>query len=336
MLNQIDLSRADLNLLVLFETVLREAHVGRAASALNLSPSAVSHGLGRLRRLMNDPLFLRTPRGVIPTERALDLAPRIAEVLQGVRGVLASAEAFDPATSARRFRLGVGDAFLCTVGPSLAARLAERAPTLGIAAMHVLPSFRQSLDEGPWDHVLAMLEARELDLAILPWVTSPARFAALPIPASEDRLVAATRADHPFAQDPTLDSYCRARHLVVSSRGDPVAATDGILAGMGRSRRVVMTAPNFSSALFLAAESDLVVSLPESLVATHGTRFGLVGTPLPFDVTSGAVLAVTTKAALQDAGVAWFVDLVRSLPWPGGLDPARSAAQAARKETDDG
>jgi DNA-binding transcriptional LysR family regulator len=98
----------------------------------------------------------------------------------------------------------------------------------------------------------------------------------------------------------------------------------------------VMTAPSFSSALFLAAESDLVVSLPESLVATHGTHFGLVGTPLPFDVASSAVLAVTTKAALQDAGVSWFVDLVRGLPWSGTLDPARPAAQAVVKETDYG
>ena len=70
MLNEIDLSRADLNLLTLFEVVLRERHVGRAAARLNLSPSAVSHGLKRLRLLLNDPLFLRTPKGVVPTARA--------------------------------------------------------------------------------------------------------------------------------------------------------------------------------------------------------------------------------------------------------------------------
>ncbi len=74
MLNEIDLSRADLNLLVLFETVLKTRHVGRAAEKLNLSPSAVSHGLGRLRQLLNDPQFLRTPKGVVPTERANELA----------------------------------------------------------------------------------------------------------------------------------------------------------------------------------------------------------------------------------------------------------------------
>ncbi len=310
MLNQIDLSRTDLNLLVLFETVLKEGNVGRAASALNLSPSAVSHGLGRLRRLLNDPLFLRTPRGMIPTDRALDLAPQIAEVLQGVRKVLEGAGTFDPATSTRRFRLGTGDAFLCTLGPTLAARIARAAPSVGLAVLHVLPTFRQSLDEGPWDHVLAMLESRELDLAILPWITNPARFVTRPVSGSEDRLVAVTRADHPYARDPSLETYCAARHLVVSVRGDPVVATDAILAELGHSRSVAMTAPNFTSALFLAAESDLVVSLPQSLIATHGARFGLVGTPLPFDVAASNIIAVTTRAALQDNGVAWLVDLV--------------------------
>jgi DNA-binding transcriptional LysR family regulator len=318
MLNQIDLSRTDLNLLVLFETVLREGHVGRAASALNLSPSAVSHGLGRLRRLMNDPLFLRTPRGVVPTDRALQLAPQIAEVLQGIRTILQGAEPFAPATSTRRFRLGVGDAFLCTTGPSLAARLATEAPDVAVAVLHIVPSFRQSLEEGPWDHVLAMLESRELDVAILPWITNPARFATRPVPASEDRLVAVTRADHPYARNPSLDSYCAARHLVVSVRGDPVVATDATLAELGRTRRVVMTAPNFTSALFLAAKSDLVVSLPQSLVAAHGARFGLVATPLPFDVAASNIVAVTTRAALQDAGVAWLVDLVASISWSPG------------------
>lgn len=315
MLNQIDLSRTDLNLLVLFETVLRESNVGRAAAALNLSPSAVSHGLGRLRRLLNDPLFLRTPRGMIPTERALDLAPRIAEILQGVRGVLAGAEPFDPDTSTRRFRIGVGDAFLCVAGPALAARLADTAPVVGLSILHIVPSFRQSVDEGAWDHVLAMLESRELDLAILPWLTSPARFATRPVPSAEDRLIVATRADHAYARDPSLDTYCRARHLVVSIRGDPVTATDAILADLGRQRRVTMTAPNFSSALFLAAKSDLAVSLPQSLVATHGARFGLVATPLPYEVAPSNVVAVTTRAALQDSGVAWLVDLICSVSW---------------------
>src|SRR3954467_15291088 len=101
MLHEIDLARADLNLLVLFEVVLRELHVGRAAERLNLSPSAVSHGLGRLRRLLNDPLFLRTPKGVVPTARATELSEPIADILVRVRNVVSIAGPFDPATSAR-------------------------------------------------------------------------------------------------------------------------------------------------------------------------------------------------------------------------------------------
>jgi DNA-binding transcriptional LysR family regulator len=81
MLNEINLTRVDLNLLVLFEAVFRERHVARTAARLNLTPSAVSHGLSRLRLLLNDPLFLRTPKGVMPTARAIDLAEPIADTL---------------------------------------------------------------------------------------------------------------------------------------------------------------------------------------------------------------------------------------------------------------
>src|SRR5688572_23225934 len=117
MLNHIDLSRTDLNLLVLFEIVLAERHVGRAAARLSLSPSAVSHGLGRLRRLFNDPLFLRTPKGVVPTDRATELAGPIAEILGRVRNVVATAEPFNPATSTRRFTIGSPDGASAVVLP---------------------------------------------------------------------------------------------------------------------------------------------------------------------------------------------------------------------------
>jgi DNA-binding transcriptional LysR family regulator len=86
MLNDIDPSRTDLNLLVLFEVVMEERHVDRAANRLNLTPSAVSHGLGRLRRLLNDPLLLRTPKGVAPSTRATELAGPVADVLARAKG----------------------------------------------------------------------------------------------------------------------------------------------------------------------------------------------------------------------------------------------------------
>src|SRR3982751_3250315 len=99
MLNKTDLARIDLNLLVLFEAVLEEKHVARAAARLHVSPSAVSHGLGRLRRVLHDPLFLRQPKGVVPTERAQQLAAPIADILERARIVMSEAVVFDAATS---------------------------------------------------------------------------------------------------------------------------------------------------------------------------------------------------------------------------------------------
>jgi DNA-binding transcriptional LysR family regulator len=304
MLNEIDLSRADLNLLVLFEAVMRDRNVGRAAARLNLSPSAVSHGLGRLRALLGDPLFLRTPRGMVPTDRAAALAPEVDAILAAVRGVIAAAAPFDPATSDRRFAIGAADALYGVIGPLLVADLAEAAPRLCVSFLSALPEARHGPNGRAWDRVLQMLESRALDLALLPAQGLPARFAVRPL--WQHRLVAAVRAGHPFALEPTLDLYCAARHMLVSDRGDPSGATDGVLESMGRTREIVLTVPSFTAAMILAAESDMIVSVPEGLLRQHGARFGLVARPLPVDLPASTISLVATAAALQDAGVAWL------------------------------
>src|SRR4029078_9501847 len=102
MLNASHLARVDVNLLVLFHVVLEEGHVGRAAAQLRFTACAVSHGLARLRRLLDDPLFLRTPKGIVPTARALALREPVEEMLSLVQGVLCTAVPFDPATSSVR------------------------------------------------------------------------------------------------------------------------------------------------------------------------------------------------------------------------------------------
>src|SRR5690349_17817859 len=199
MLNEIDLARADLNLLVLFEVVLRERHVGRAADRLNLTPSAVSHGLGRLRRLLNDPLFLRTPKGVVPTARAAELAAPIADVLARVRSVVAAAAPFDAATSSRRFAIGAPDGASAVVLPPLLAEMRERAPGIDLSLRQILPGAAGRR----WQDSLHDLEARALDVAVIPVDEVPARFVARSL--YEEDFVVAMRAGHPFADDPSLD-----------------------------------------------------------------------------------------------------------------------------------
>lgn len=314
MLNQTDLSRIDLNLLVLFEAVMQDRHVGRAADRLNLSPSAVSHGLGRLRKLMNDPLFLRTPRGVVPSDRATALAPRITDILSAVRGVVADAEPFDPATSARRFRIGLFDAMLGVFGSALLAAFTRVAPFAGLSILHVLPSFRNAAGDGEWDHVLAQLEARELDAAIFLHQTNP------PIPArfdsrllGADRLVAVTRTGHPYARNPSFETYCAARHMLISQSGDARGVIDSALASLGLSREVAVTVPSFMTGLAMIATTDLIVGLPQSLVRALGKPFDVTSTPLPMEVDPAPIAIVTTRAASADAGVAWFRDMILSV-----------------------
>jgi DNA-binding transcriptional LysR family regulator len=317
-----DLSRADLNLLVLFEVVLQERHVGRAAERLNLSPSAVSHGLGRLRRLLNDPVFLRTPKGVVPTARALELAGPIADILARVRQVVTSAEPFDPATTHRRFIIGAPDGVSAVLLPTLLETLATLAPGVDIGVRQLLPLPGIAGAARAWQAALDDLESRAIDVAVVPVEEVPARFVARTL--YEENFVVATRADHPFAADPTLDRYCELRHVVVSMTGDAEGLFDEALARLGRSRRVALTVPNFMQSMGLVAATDIVAALPRKLVEMHAARYGLRISALPVPSRPNRIQAIATRAALADPGVEWLFGILRA---PGeGPGPERASA----------
>lgn len=299
MLNEIDLSRTDLNLLVLFETVLDERHVGRAAARLNLSASAVSHGLGRLRRLLNDPLFLRTPKGVVPTARGMELAAPISDILARVRSVVSTAEPFDPATSTRRFTLGAPDGISAMVLPQLLAVLQRAAPRIDISVRQILPTPARV-----WQSAISDLEARAMDIAIIPTDDVPARFAERIL--FDEDFVIAIRKGHPFGAKPTLERFCAMQHLVVSLTGDAHGFVDELLAKQGHSRRIALTVPNFMFALAVIAETNLISALPRKFVAMHGGRFGIVGVEAPLPLDRYRVRAIAPKVALMDAGLAWL------------------------------
>jgi DNA-binding transcriptional LysR family regulator len=295
MLNKIDLSRTDLNLLMLLEVVLEERHVGRAAARLSLSPSAVSHGLGRLRRLLNDPLFIRHPRGLNPTERALALAAPVTEILDRVRAIVAGAEPFDPVRSPRRFVVGAVDGIGSVVLPGLVAAVGRAAPGITLGVRSIFPN-----------EVIEALDQRTVDLALAPLLTVPARFAAREL-YTEDFVIGA-RVGHPLLARPTLEAYCAAAHLLVARGADGRGFVDEALAARGLSRRVALTVPSFLWALAVLAETDLVGALPRRLVARHGPRAGVAAAEPPIPLRSDAIAAVTVKAALADPGVAWLVE----------------------------
>jgi DNA-binding transcriptional LysR family regulator len=315
MLNQINLSRVDLNLLVLFQAVLEEGHVARTAGRLNLTPSAVSHAIGRLRHMLNDPLFLRTPKGVVPTARALELGEPVAEILARVGSVMASAVPFDPATSGRRFVIGAPDAVMASAMAPLLNWLGAKAPRVDVGLMHLMPVQRDGSMDQPWHESLEKLEKRGIDVAMLPLRTVPPRFEARRL--YDEDFVVAMRKGHVFGRAPTQAAFLRSQHLLVSLSGDPRGFVDELLARRGLKRRIVLTVPSFMMALAHLPSSDLIATLPRRLVEQPAARFGLAFAELPFKRKPDPIQAVATKAAMMDTGIAWLMEAIVSSVEPG-------------------
>jgi DNA-binding transcriptional LysR family regulator len=308
MLNEIDLSRVDLNLLVLFEAVMRERHVGRAAERLHLTPSAVSHGIGRLRRLLNDPLFLKTPKGVTPTARANQLASPITELLARTRSVLSSATPFDPASTTRRFTIGAPDGSSAVLLLPLLDTLRATAPGIEVSVRQLMPVAGEVSPEKAWRTAWSELDAREMDLAIVPTDSTPLRFSRHLL--YDEDFVLVVRTGNPWARKPNLKRYLEARHLVVSMTGEPHGFVDAVLASEGHSRRVACTVPNFMFALAIVAESDLVCAVPRRFAQMHGARFGLKMIEPPLPLGGFHMNLVLPEIAMMDGGVAWLVELL--------------------------
>lgn len=311
MLNAAQLARVDINLLLLLHVVLEESHVGRAAERLRLTPSAVSHGLARLRRLLDDPLFLRTPKGIVPTARTLALRAPVAEILSLVLGVLHTAVPFDPATSKRRFVVGAPDAVLASSALTLLEHLGTVAPGVDLGLVHLMPHRQERSSDRAWAESLNQLQRREVDIALLPLRELPSRFEAHRL--YDEDFVVAMRKGHAFARTPTVAQFCAAKHLLVASGSDPHGFVDEALGKRGRARRVALTVPSFAMALEYVAHSDLLATLPRRLVGRHAARFGLDAVELPFKRKPDTIQVVTPKAAMLDAGIAWMVGTLVSL-----------------------
>jgi DNA-binding transcriptional LysR family regulator len=307
MMSHIDISRIDMNLLMFFEAVLEEGHVGRAAARLNLSQSAVSHGLNRLREQLKDPLFLRTPKGVVPTDRAMALREPVADALSRIRNIFASGEPFDPMTSRRRFKIATPDAIAALLLPSLLADLRSSAPGIDIGFVQLLPG--PTMQRHPWEDVVRLLDTHEVDLAVLPTDEAPARMAVRRV--WDEDFVICMRKGHPFAADPSLERYLAHEHLVISLSGDGVAYVDTELAKLGLTRRVQLTVPNFMLALATLARTDLLAALPKSLIDEFSDRFGLVSVAAPLKLAQFHVCTMVPKVALMDAGIAWLLGRFR-------------------------
>jgi len=300
-MQDVDLHKFDLNLLAVFDALMRERHVGRAGERLGLTQPAVSHALGRLRHLLDDPLFVKHAKGVRPTARAEALADLIAPALQMLRTGLRRGDAFDPAQVKRTLVIGASDYVDLTLVPPLMARLRETAPGFDI---RLRPTSRET--------VLQDLRRQEIDFAIGPLASAPTAVELTPL--FTERMVMIGRRGHPqLTSELTIEGFAALSHLLVSQRGDAFGSVDSALREMGLSRRIAITVPHFLAAPFIVGHTDMVAVMAERVARRLAEAAGVSIHGMPIVVPSWTVGLARLKEAQHDAAVDWLVGLISEI-----------------------
>jgi DNA-binding transcriptional LysR family regulator len=279
-----DIKNSDLNLLKALNALIETRSVTRAAERLGLTQPAVSGMLTRLREMFDDPLFIRTQRGILPTPRAEALAAPLRQVLNGIETLLMP-QTFDPATASMTVRIAATDYAQEAILVPLMALLSREAPDIRLS---VRPVEMESLS--------AQMESGALDMALItPEMASDTmRCRTL----FEETYVCIMREEHPEARQPLdLERFCAVNHALMSHDGSRFqGATDLALKAAGRSRRVVAAVPSFLVLIELVRQSDLVALVPARLVEKS---HGLLVQPPPLAV-SGFTKVLTWHERLQE------------------------------------
>ncbi|QHE84659.1 LysR family transcriptional regulator [Hydrogenophaga sp. BPS33] len=264
------MAHPDLNLLLTLDVLLTEGNVARAAKRLNLSASAMSRALARLRETTGDPLLVRAGRGLVPTPRALELRESVGALVQQAEAALSPVKALDLKKLARTFTVRTNEGFVENFGPALLARVDAVAPGV---RLRFVP--KPDKDTGPLRDGLVDLETAVVGATYGPEVRVRALF--------RDRFVGVVRLGHLLAEGaPTVQDYADSKHVHSARQLDEKGPVDGALAELGLARMIRLTVGGFSAALALARATDMVATVPER--HTGNLRDGMHSFALPFEV----------------------------------------------------
>lgn len=288
-------TRAELNLIVVFDAIARHGSITRAAEALNLSQPAVSHALRRLRDVTGDPLFRRIGGRMQPTPHAAAMAEGAQRLVAEARGLLRP-EGFDPSASRRAFRVAASDYSLLVLLPALMAQLRAEAPGVRLILRPVGPRTPADLAEG------------RLDASFWGGKAPGGRFRLTPL--FEERLVGVCAADHPFAgAAPNLADWLAMPQAVVSL-GDP--GENPVQRALGATpREVALVSPSFMGAMVTVASGGLVMALPRRLLPiADGLGLRCFVLPVQPDPYGYGILA--RDEARGDAGLSWLIGRIQA------------------------
>lgn len=290
--------RPDLNLLVTLDMLLAEGSVARAAERLQLSPSAMSRALARLREATGDPLLVRAGRGLVPTPRAQELKDRVARLVQDSEAALRPAEKLNLAGLSRTFTLRTSDGFVETFGPALVSRVAREAPGVRLRFLQKVDKDSAPLRDG----------AVDLETGVVESTTGPEIRAQLLF---RDRYAGIVRKGHALSKGPiSAKRFAAGRHISVARRGAE-SPIDAALSSLGLQRDIAVVVGGFAAAIALARETDLIGAVPER--HTANMRSGLHSFPLPLPIDEFAVSLLWHPRADADLAHRWLRDCVREV-----------------------
>ena len=296
------LSSVDLNLFVVFDTIYAEGGITRASRRLNLSQPAVSHALGRLRDMFDDPLFTRHGHAMTPTPLARRMIEPIRQSLQGLEVTLSKVDRFDPGSATKRFLVGMRDAQESAVLANLMRNVTKEAPRIDIS---VVRTERRDIERE--------LSAGTLDVAL---------DVMLPLPEEIRRqhlgvewLTVVARRRHPKIRGrPTLDTYLAQEHIAVSSRRRGLSAEDFELGRHNLRRRVRLRCQNYFAACQAVRETDLILTMPQGHARILNAHFGNQLLPFPLKVSAFDSYLYWHVNAEADPANAWLrQQIARSL-----------------------
>lgn len=295
----------DLNLLRVFDEVMAERSLTRAAANLSLTQPAVSNALRRLRDALGDDLVRRGRAGMTPTPVALALWPSVREALRSLQSAL-SPGVFAPASASTAFVLAMADATAATLTPGLVQTLECEAPGVSLRIVPLTTRDpRLLLEEGAADVAVGYFPGVLADLTAREQAGEAVSFAHQRLYGGE--YVCVMRRGHPLASGPlTPGRYCAARHVLVSFAGRPWGFIDEALASLGRQRRVVLTVNQFFTAGRVVTHSNLLTVLPRHFVPQTGMATELVLRELPFEAPPVHVEALWHRRAQHSSAHQWL------------------------------
>lgn len=303
-----DLSRIDLNLLVVLDAIYTEGGLTRAGVRLHITQPAVSHALGRLRALLNDPLFIREGHTMVPTPFTRSLIQPLRNALRAMEITLNEAQRFEPLEAEKRFTLGCRSALELLVLPQLMASLSKQAPEVEVATV----LFQRG-------NVEAELFAGELDVvtdSLLP--RSPD---ILHTRINQHQLAVLARQGHPALwPELTLERYLQQKHILVTSRRAGPGREDHELARHGWQRRISLRCQHYYAAARVVSETDLLVTMPAGVAELLQQSGPYETVPFPLDMPGQDLFLCWHKNVDNDPANRWLREqIVAGFERPVGL-----------------